>query len=724
METKTARGWLRAGPRLAVVALVAAAFGVASTAEAAPRKDSRQPAYDARVINPDFNGGMMLPAGKTAIVWGSDGTILRCDDGAQWSVAVTPTSADLTRVAAKADGSVLVAVGAAGTILRSTDAGRSWQSAAGDFASTDFKAVVWHEPSGTWIAAGTHGRIVRSKDGNLWTTVPSSLDLEFQALYVDPDTRGVLIGGEDGAVGLSMNAGESWMLTKIAMPDPLTPITGFRRHGKLLLATSAQGRFLTSGDDAQSWDLLQSSTAAFFTDSASDPRNGAIVMTGHNGNLLRSADGGKTWKPIELLVDGRAHYLSAISFDAATGIMTVVGHNGVIARSDNGGEGWISYSIGTLELRGLIHDPARHRYIAYGPGGLLQSSEDGGATWGRVRAGLDVSLRDVATTPTGNAVVATGKLGAIVRSADGGASWQPVAISYPNEITPPDLRMLVRAPSQKFLVAVGPPGTILRANDTGSEWTVAQWTPAEAERAFLWVLADRKRARLTAVEVRGEMRVSQDDGLKWEAREAPTQDTQWAFWHGAELERDGVMIVAGKSGVAARSADAGLTWSPMKTGTGKDLFGSFADDEQGLLFLMGQEGTLLRSADGGLTWQSVRSDATRELRRMMRDPKTGALVCFGAYGTIVRSEDHGLTWHAVRSGAEGELRKGIVDPRSGALFIVGSRGTILRSGDGGRSWQALPAHTKRHFNSIALTERGDLVAVGDRIVHLVRESRR
>ena len=64
---------------------------------------------------------------------------------------------------------------------------------------------------------------------------------------------------------------------------------------------------------------MQASTKAFFTDCAFDPVHGAIVMTGHNGDVLRSADGGRTWEGSEVAIDGRKNFLSAIRFDERSG---------------------------------------------------------------------------------------------------------------------------------------------------------------------------------------------------------------------------------------------------------------------------------------------------------------------------------------------------------------------------------------------------------------------
>ena len=84
-------------------------------------------------------------------------------------------SEDLARVSANAAGSVLIAVGAQGTILRSTDAGKTWASARNPTSDTDLRAVVNQPGTRIWIAAGSNGRILRSgDDGETWSLVTRS----------------------------------------------------------------------------------------------------------------------------------------------------------------------------------------------------------------------------------------------------------------------------------------------------------------------------------------------------------------------------------------------------------------------------------------------------------------------------------------------------------------------------------------------------------------------
>jgi photosystem II stability/assembly factor-like uncharacterized protein len=683
------------------------------------------PRYVAQVINPELNGSLAIPRSNVLLTYGSDAIILRSVDGLQWSHAATPGTSDLARIASNDQGTVQMAVGQAATLLRSTDAGQTWKAPRSVKVETDLRAVVNVPGSTTWLAAGTRGRILRSADdGKSWTLVESGLTAEFHALYHDSVTRTVLIGGENGLVGFSQDLGLSWQLTAITMPEPVTPVTAFHRFGKLLLGTSALGRFLVSTDDARSWDLLQASTQPFFTGAAFDPGHSSIVMTGHNGDVLRSIDGGQSWQGGEVVVDGRKGYLSAIHYDARSKSLLIAGQGGVLARSTDGGANWQQASQDLHgELRGLVeHDG---RLVVFGTGGAIATSTDSGAKWNYSRENLDLGLREIAPAAKGTALIASGRLGEIIRSTDSGLNWTPVRIDYPNPNTPPDLRALLLSPSGEALLAMGPPGAILRSNEDGSVWQVRHWTDIEAERALPWGLVDARRKLVVAVEARGAMQVSPDDGRSWVTHGNSLPAGSVPFWQGAVLENAGVMVVAGDSGRALRSADEGRTWEPVDTGSSEHLYGSYADENRGVLFLMGAKGTMLRSTDLGQRWSSVSTGSDQELRRMLRDPQTGALLCFGTFGTVLRSQDDGLTWKKSATGTDGVLRKGLVEPRTGNLLLAGSRGALLRSTDGGRRWETIATHTTHHFNSIAADKQtGDLVLVGDRIVRLVRQSSR
>ena len=127
---------------------------------------------------------------------------------------------------------------------------------------------------------------------------------------------------------------------------------------------------------------MQASSKAYFTDCAFDPVRGAIVMIGHNGDVLRSPDGGQTWEGSEIALDGRRNFLAAIRFDEPSASLVAIGQGGTVARSIDGGAQWTRASADVHgDVHGLIHDTVNDRLIAFGAGGLIMSSTDAGARW-------------------------------------------------------------------------------------------------------------------------------------------------------------------------------------------------------------------------------------------------------------------------------------------------------------------------------------------------------
>src|SRR4051812_2181980 len=342
------------------------------------------PVDDAALVSADITGGLALPGSGTLLLWGTDATILRSADGVNWSQVETPGHADLARIATNADGRVLIAAGANGAVMRSTDGGRSWR-AARNLDDASLETVSFHAASGHWIAAGARGRILRSTDGGKhWKPLPSPLTADLHTSFVDEKTQRLLIGGDDGVIGISTDGGTSWDVTRFFMPEPLTPVTGFHRFADRLLATSAKGRFLISTDDGHSWDLLQAEGTALWTDAAFDAAHGTLVLVGDNGDVLRSTDRALDWELDGVALEGRRHYLSAVHFDVASRSLLTVGEGGTLARSTDGGAHW-ERAWGQLpeNYRGLVAVGDLH--VAFGSAGLVVTSMDAGLHWSRAR---------------------------------------------------------------------------------------------------------------------------------------------------------------------------------------------------------------------------------------------------------------------------------------------------------------------------------------------------
>ena len=106
--------------------------------------------------------------------------------------------------------SVLIAVERQGTILRSTDAGKTWQAAHNTTMDTDLRAVV-NQPGSRNLGCGGHERPHLALDRRRQDLEPGRIAAQghVPGLVRRSGTQAMLIGGDEGMVGFSKDAGES-----------------------------------------------------------------------------------------------------------------------------------------------------------------------------------------------------------------------------------------------------------------------------------------------------------------------------------------------------------------------------------------------------------------------------------------------------------------------------------------------------------------------------------
>lgn len=204
---------------------------------------------------------------------------------------------------------VAVAVGAFGTMIQSTDAGKNWKSIAPDWAALYQSA----SSSGSFAA-------VRDEPTNYVVKVF--------------DDGAILIGGEYGQINRSTDGGATWSAAYQAASaaNGTTPPTifgmNFRADG-VGYAAGQDGLVITSSDHGQSWTRLSLGTDATFFDIDST-RDGQVIAIGMRTGQM-STDGGRNWRVINAL-DLNLNWYSALSHGASTRAdsLIAVGHSGRI----------------------------------------------------------------------------------------------------------------------------------------------------------------------------------------------------------------------------------------------------------------------------------------------------------------------------------------------------------------------------------------------------------
>lgn len=199
------------------------------------------------------------PAGPGAIVAvGERATVLRTTDAARtWQAASVPadTSTTLTGLSFAPDGQHGWAVGHDALIIATADAGRTWQKAwQGENLTESFLDVLALDARHI-LAVGAYGFCVESKDaGVTWSRRKIIAD----DVHLDRLTRGptgtLYLAGERGTLLRSADAGATWQPIESPYDGSFYGILPLDKN--TLIAHGLRGRLYRSADDGRSWVMV------------------------------------------------------------------------------------------------------------------------------------------------------------------------------------------------------------------------------------------------------------------------------------------------------------------------------------------------------------------------------------------------------------------------------------------------------------------------------------
>lgn len=283
--------------------------------------------------------------GDTGYAVGAGGQILRTTDaGASWQAENLPTPIALMSVAAA--GEHVIAVGQMGTIFTRAADG-SWNPA--DSGSPERLMNVDVNDRGQAVAVGAFGAILRSDDGGrswanaapeTWAGVfedrSGSLGDFFQpSVYVAQiaDDGRAWIAGELGLIARSDDAGKTWTIAHaggsgLSQIDPTISGLVIRADGTGF-ATGQSGFLMKTTDSGKTWTKLPAPTKANLFEVTSTP-DGMVLATGMRDMVL-STDNGQTWSHVNAL-DIRIGWYRSVTPTPDQKTLLVVGHSGRLLR--------------------------------------------------------------------------------------------------------------------------------------------------------------------------------------------------------------------------------------------------------------------------------------------------------------------------------------------------------------------------------------------------------
>lgn len=257
------------------------------------------------------------------------------------------------------------------------------------------------------------------------------------------------------------------------------------------LAAGANGVLLKTTDGGATWRKAALPTKddvrdIFFLDAVTGwlvcNRSEFNLKTARDlrGYLLKTTDGGASWQRIEITnVNANARLTRIVFSDSLNGF--ALGETGTLFRTNDGGASWQRETVSTKQI---FIDAAfiapTHAWLI-GTGGYLMHSSDGGATWREQNITSntpDIRLRAV-SFPDATRGWTVGDGGQILHTHNGGKTWQTQAAPTTNNLTD------VHFTNAREGFAIGELGTIIHTSNGGATWrTLPSPTSQRLERMF------------------------------------------------------------------------------------------------------------------------------------------------------------------------------------------------------------------------------------------------
>ncbi|WP_321912159.1 WD40/YVTN/BNR-like repeat-containing protein [Paraburkholderia sp. J11-2] len=248
-----------------------------------------------------------------------------------WRAPARKLMLDATRA-----GSRIVAVGEHGIVVLSDDDGQTFRQAATVPVSSTLNSVTFTDAEHGW-AAGHWGTIIATQDGGeTWKVqrVDTSTD---QPLF-----SVAFLNERDGfAVGLwslllaTHDGGNTW--SRVAVPKPAGGSRAdrnlyrvFADRANAIYVTAEQGAVLRSKDGGASWKWLDTGGKGSLWAGTAAP-DGRLFVGGLLGNVYASSDGGDTWSHVDSHTTGSITDL----VDTRDGVVGV-GLDGFVLKTSSG----------------------------------------------------------------------------------------------------------------------------------------------------------------------------------------------------------------------------------------------------------------------------------------------------------------------------------------------------------------------------------------------------
>jgi photosystem II stability/assembly factor-like uncharacterized protein len=550
-------------------------------------------------------------------------------------------------------------VGGYGTIIRTTNGGKSWQhqssGTVGSLIDVDFV-----DSSHGW-ACSDDGTVLRTTNsGVTWT--PYAVPGPTLSIYaVDfASTMTGYCGNSAGTVFKSINGGQSW--TTLAAPiSGGVQLIAFKTT-KIGWVCDDEGNIVKTTDGGLTW---HAKSWPHYIPSGGDDYEFVASMrwfstsTGwlasSDGRLLKTTNGGTTWK---LKKDFNHAIYSMDWANSSDGWVSRPSH---FSYTRNGGKTWHTVLKTGASPYAIRHFTSQ-KVMAFGDYGTTYKTTNHGQSWSRVGVGKGEQFTDVDFTSSshGWAVGNRGTTTVLMHTSNGGASWT-------SQKTRSGWLTCVAGASNNVAWAAGSDsdtGLIMKTTDAGHTWTTQSISTNRTISAIDAIDANHA----WAIEDPATIWYTSNGGTTWV--QAATPNPGFNYLYGIDYVTPTFGIAVGTDGMIWRTFNGGAGWTSIGPNSGPSLYSvKFISDTEG--WIAGGDGVIRHTITSGNSWTPQASNVDLDLRSIsFLDGARGVAVgSKDGNGYILTTTNGGGAWTTTLSQTAG--LEGVDYPASGKMWAVG-----------------------------------------------------
>lgn len=581
------------------------------------------------------------------------------------------------------DVNVGYAVGEAGTLMKTSDNGNSWNLIETGFYCNITSVFFTSATTGFMVTASDrYGKcnIYRTRDeGMTWTRVYKSEDGDLLTVFFINDRIGF-------AGGFSENL--------------------FFEESSVLLVTR------DGGDTWENIDinLGQRISSIYFT---SQSRGYISSCTGHlggYGSIGRTDDGGLTWSVIS------TGSLNSIAFvNLNTGI--AVGERGKIIKTSDGGNSWLEIESGVLNDLFKVLFINENVGYATGSKGTILKTENTGETWIKMDSLTPYDLYSFGYDKNTHVSCVVGINGIILTNLAGSDNWNNASTSNTVDLS----SIFFTDENTGYMCGTtywGNEGVVLKTSDAGNSWS-KYYPGTQGLQSVFFVNSD-----IGYISGRNSTVIkTSDGGNSWNLLSIPTtSDYYLGSIFFTDVNTGYVLGTYYNSFVLIKTTDGGVSWNIILDGYDKGYNSMFFTD-QNTGYIVGYDEfwlawKLLKTTDGGASWSTTNFGFYNPLYAVyFTDKNTGFI---GGLDQIIKTTDGGKTWVKTSCPVSGYFSS-FFFPTSNIGYALGSGGTILKTDDSGDNWKQLPIHSNKSFSSVFFTSKnvGYVISGGETVLKTI-----